>query len=85
MVVGLAGKMQVSDTNMEDFLVEIMRKVEVEFITKEEEVNLQGLIVPKLAELLKYCSEQQCKVGSSEEPLNTCISSWQYPRLCEVS
>ena len=55
---------------MEDFLVEIMRKVEVEFITKEEEVNLQGLIVPKLAELLKYCSEQQCQVGSSEELLN---------------
>ena len=85
MVVGLTGEMQVSDTNMEDFLVEIMRKVEVEFIAKEEEVDLHGLIAPKLAELLKYCSEQQCKVGSSEEPLNTCISSWQYPRLCEVS
>ena len=70
MVVGLAGEMQVSDTNVEDFLVEIMRKVEVEFITKEGEVNLQGLIVPKLAELLKYCSEQQCQVGSSEELLN---------------
>ena len=64
---------------------EFMRKVEVEFIAKEEEVDLQGLIAPKLAELLKYCSEQQCKVGSSEEPLNTCISSWQYQRLCEVS
>ena len=37
MVVGLAGEMQVSDTNMQDFSMVIMEKVE--FINTKEEVG----------------------------------------------